>query len=484
MAANFLHGVETIEIDKGPRPIRGVKTAVVGLVGTAPIFAVDAANRLVNEPLLVLSDRDAATYAGPALEGYTIPQALNAIFDQGNGIVIMVNVFDPAIHNSPQEAVEKTFDDDGKIALDHPGVMDLVVTSSDDATTYVADTDYALDPITGIVTLVADGDIAAGATVSVAYDYADPDLVEPSDIIGTVDAAGNRTGMQAFLDCYNDLGFFPKILIAPVYCTTNGVATEMNVMAGKLRAVALVDAPIGTTFQDTITGRGPNGEINFNYSSERMVLCYPHLKVYDLATDTEKLEPYSQRLAGVICARDMADGYWWSPSNYEIKGIVGVERRLSAMINDPTTETNLLNENGIVTIFNSFGTGLRSWGNRSAAWPSVTHPKNFINIRRTADVIHESIEYSMLQFIDMPINDALIDAIKGSVNSFLRTLVGRGALIDGKCLYDPAKNPPTEIALGHLTFDIEFMPPTPAERITFESFINIEMLRQLGGGGE
>ena len=86
----------------------------------------------------------------------------------------------------------------------------------------------------------------------------------------------------------------------------------------------------------------------------------------------------------------------------------------------------------------------------------------------------------MLQFIDYPINDALIDAIKGSVDAFIRTLVSRGALIDGSCTYDSAKNPSTEIALGHLTFDITFMPPTPCERITFESFIDIELLSSLG----
>ncbi|MBW7947388.1 MAG: phage tail sheath subtilisin-like domain-containing protein, partial [Sphingomonadaceae bacterium] len=202
---------------------------------------------------------------------------------------------------------------------------------------------------------------------------------------------------------------------------------------------------------------------------------------YDLATDTERLEPFSQRLAGVICAVDNDEGYWVSPSNHDIKGIVGVERRLSAMINDPTTDVNLLNENGIVTVFNSFGSGLRVWGNRTAAWPSVTHPKNFIPIRRVADMLHESVELSMLQFIDRPINQALIDDIRESVNSFIRTLIGRGALIDGKCSYDSAKNEATQIAAGHLVFDIEFMPPTPAERITFESFINIELLNQLGG---
>lgn len=85
----------------------------------------------------------------------------------------------------------------------------------------------------------------------------------------------------------------------------------------------------------------------------------------------------------------------------------------------------------------------------------------------------------MLQFIDYPIDNGLIDAITESVNAFIRTLIGRGALIDGKCRFNKDKNPATEIANGHLTFDIEFMPPTPAERITFESFINIELLRSL-----
>lgn len=61
-------------------------------------------------------------------------------------------------------------------------------------------------------------------------------------------------------------------------------------------------------------------------------------------------------------------GFWWSNSNQEIQGITGVERSLSAMIDDPQSEVNQLNENGITTIFNSYGSGLRLWGNRTAAW--------------------------------------------------------------------------------------------------------------------
>jgi hypothetical protein len=412
MAANFLHGVETIVIEKGPRPITGVKTAVIGLIGTAPIQSVDVAYQTINQPVIIRNPVDAARYFGVNTTGYTIPAALDAIFDQGNGpICIVVNVFDPAVH--------------------------LTDTTPD------------------------------------------PTKVLSSDIIGAVDVDGNRSGLQALVGTYNLFGFVAKMIIAPGFCTQEAVSTEMIAVAERLRAMALIDAPIGTTVQEAITGRGPSGTINFETSSKRAVLCYPHVKRYDTATDTEVLEPLSQRLAGVIAAKDVDRGYWWSPSNTEIKGITGMELPITALINDSTTEANALNEAGIVTLFNSFGTGIRAWGNRSAAFPTNTSPENFINVQRTADILHESIEYAMLQFIDRPINRALIDSIRESVNGFIRTLIMRGALIDGKCVYDVAKNPVTEIAAGHLTFDIEFMPPTPAERISFESFINVELLKAL-----
>lgn len=85
----------------------------------------------------------------------------------------------------------------------------------------------------------------------------------------------------------------------------------------------------------------------------------------------------------------------------------------------------------------------------------------------------------MVQFLDQPINEALIDSICESVNSFMRTLVARGAIVDGACTFDASKNEASEIALGHLTFDLTFMPPTPCERISFESYIDINLLSNL-----
>lgn len=408
MPASFLHGIETIEVDKGARTIQTVKTAVIGLIGTAPIDTVNEEYKTVNEPVLIINETQAAQYFGNSKAGFTIPDALTAIFDQGAGVVIVINVFDPEKHET---------------------VTDVTL----------------------------------------------------ADIIGNIDpVTGKRSGLKAFEDCYSLFGYYPKTIIAPIYCESAELLPEINTVCNKIRAIGLVDAPVGTSVQEAIKGRGSQGTINFNTSSERIILCYPHVKVYDAITDSYKLQPYSQRLAGVIAAKDIGKGYHWSPSNTEIQGIIGIEKQLTSMINDPDSEVNQLNEAGIVTIFNSYGSGFRTWGNRSAAFPNNTSPTNFINVRRTADILHESVEYSMLQFIDYPIDNGLIDSICETVNQFIRTLIGRGALIDGKCTYNQDKNPASEIANGHLVFDIEFMPPTPAERITFESFINIELLKSLG----
>jgi phage tail sheath protein FI len=156
---------------------------------------------------------------------------------------------------------------------------------------------------------------------------------------------------------------------------------------------------------------------------------------------------------------------------------------LYASLLDSASDVNNLNSDGIVTVFNAFGTGLRVWGNRTAAYPTVTTPDNFISVRRTMDVIEESVELAMLQFLDQPISNALITAILASINAFIRTLIQRGALVAGAASYNPAENPPSSVAAGQLVFDIDVMPPPPAERITFNVFIDTTLLSQLGATG-
>ena len=100
MPASFLHGVETVEITTGARSITTVKTAVIGLIGTAPVDEVEEQYRTINTPTLITSDVDAVKYFGKSKQGFTIPDALQAIFDQGSGVVIVVNVYNPQKHEN------------------------------------------------------------------------------------------------------------------------------------------------------------------------------------------------------------------------------------------------------------------------------------------------------------------------------------------------------------------------------------------------
>jgi phage tail sheath protein FI len=472
MAANYLHGIETTEVENGPRAIRVVKSAVIALVGTAPIGPV-------NELTQSLNETDAAQF-GSHLTGFSIPEALEGIYDFGTGTVLVVNVLDPAVHRTNVADQEKQFGDNELLQLEHGALQLLTIKSADGVNTYDLGTDYTVNMLTGRVTRLATGSIPANAQVKADYTHADPSKVTPADIIGGVTVAGRRTGLKAFQDSYNLLGYFPKIFIAPGFSTLNSVSVELIISAVQLSAFTYVDAPIGTTVQQVIAGRGPAGAINFNTSSDRVRLCYPHVKVYDAATDGSRLQPLSIRAAGLRAKIDNDKGYWWSSSNQELVGVIGLERPLTARVDDANSEVNLLNENGITTVFNSFGTGLRLWGNRSAAWPTVTHMRNFENVRRTKDVVDESIRYSSLQFVDQPVTDSLLTSITESVNLFIRKLVGDEALLGGECWYDPARNPQTELELGHVLFSYKLGVPVPFERGTFETEITGEYLVNLG----
>lgn len=596
MSANYLHGAETIELKKGSVPIRVVKSAVIGLVGSAPKGPFNT--------LTVVNNEVEAAQFGEQINGFTIPQALSDIYKQGAGTVLVVNVADTTSNTftigvsqepvvisnraaklayAPFGTIDVTDQGGGSTSgeslaeagtgtglysgmvaddkveaflvggtspvligtynvqgedsnTDIAGGLDAAITvagvyggetgvsgeinffvapsgtgasyndysirirktisgvetnadfafsggvdAQDGFLHYTEGTDYTVDAL-GNITILADlATIDEDSVLWVSYRRFNPASVTTSRLIGAIDGGtGVKTGSKLFKDAYQLFGFKPKLLIMPGYSSLNTIAAEMIAIASEHKAIALLDAPVGTTVANAVSGRGPLGSINFYTSSERAFLLYPHLKGYNPVKDDNELRPYSQFMAGVIAATDNERGYWISPSNKEIKGIVGVERTISAAINDASTEANQLNEAGITTVFNSFGTGIRTWGNRTGAWPTNTNPKNFISVRRTADVVHESIELAMIQFVDEPldpINRVTIDAILDSVNAFIRTLVGRGALIQGSaCTFDPAKNPAEELALGHVTFDITFMAPTPAERITFESYVDKSLL--------
>ena len=373
--------------------------------------------------------------------------------------MIVINVFNPYLHYTAIAAQAMSMPASGPqvINLGHMGVWNVVIKNGAGSTTYINGTDYTLDAINGIVTQKGGGAITSGEALTVSFSYADPSKVLDSDVVGSVTGT-MYTGIQALRTTYGTMGFFAKILIAPGYSQDAAAASALLSTALTIRAIALIDSPPSISPATAIANRGVAGNV-FDTSSDRAVLCYPQEKFFDLglipagvtlnsagtptqnAANVTAVGPYSPWVAGTIAAKDLQKGYWWSPSNTQVIGPLGPDVTLYASVLDAASDVNNLNAQGILTVFNAFGTGLRVWGNRSAAYPTSTTPNNFISVRRTMDVIEESVELSMLQFIDQPISNALISAILASVNAFIRGLIGRGALVAGSASYNPPGKP-------------------------------------------
>ncbi len=466
---SFLHGVETIQKTVAGQTFTIVKSGVIGLVGIAPTGPV-------NQLVFCKNKNDFAQFGKP-VPGFTIPQALEVMALNGAATLLVINVFDPATHVAQVTAESKTVTNGAlKLGFAPIGAV-TVLDSAGEPSTFVLGTDYTIDEY-GNFKVISTA-IANNTVLKFTYKKLDLSTVTAS-VLNGANTGSVRTGMTLWELAYSTYGFTPKILIAPGFSTVTAVATNLRALADKYRGVSYCDAPSGTTVNAAIAGRGPAGSIaSFNISHQRTELLYPHLKKYDVASNASVNFPYSAFKAALRQKVDNEEGFWVSDSNHVIN-CDGVELQISAALNDATSEANALNAAGISTVFNNFGTGIRSWGNRNSSFPTASDAKTFTNMVRIDDIVSESMELSAMAYVDKPLTQALIDVIREDGNAFIRVLIQRGALLPGsKVVYNPDDNTPEELAAGHVVFERIYMGPTPAERITFNSVLDINLLAAL-----
>jgi phage tail sheath protein FI len=185
-------------------------------------------------------------------------------------------------------------------------------------------------------------------------------------------------------------------------------------------------------------------------------------------------EDPAPHVAGVLAKSDNDKGFWWSPSNQEVFGINSLDFPVDFQLGDSTSAANILNE-GKVTTFIRQG-GFRVWGNLTG---SIDAKWQFLSVRRTADIINDSILYNHLWAVDRNITRTYLEDVSDGVNNYLSTLTNLGAIIGGKCWPDPALNSPDQIALGKVYFNFEFTPPYPAQTVTFRSILTNDYLSEL-----
>jgi len=386
MAETFLHGVEVLEIDTGPRPIRTVRSGVIGIVGTAP--DADPLVFPLNTPVLIAGSHGEAAKLDTLGTGLgTLPAALDGIFDQIGAVVIVVRV----------------------------------EIGADDAETM-------------------------------------------ANVIGGVNATtGNYEGVHALAGAESVVGFAPRILCAPGFThqrptgLANPVVSELVGLADRMRAVIIADGP-NTVDADAITYAG-------DFGSPRVYVVDPWVQVMNSA-GAIVVQPGSARVAGVLAKTDNDRGFWHSPSNQTIAGIIGLARPIDFKLGDTSSRANLLNEANVATIIRQ--NGYRLWGNRTL---SMDPKWAFLSVRRTADIINESLQRAHLWAVDRNITKTYIEDVTEGVNAYLRTLVNLGAILGGECWPDVDLNTPANIVQGKVYFNFDFTPPYPAEHITFRSHL-------------
>ncbi|MDD3236809.1 MAG: phage tail sheath subtilisin-like domain-containing protein [Candidatus Gastranaerophilales bacterium] len=475
----FHHGSSTTRNTSDTVTVGGVDTAIIGLVGIAPIFDVDAEYQTVNNIVDISDPTAAAKYFGKTYPNYTIPQSLEDIFKQktdgkGGARIFVINVFNPSIHKSNVSST-KTFVK-GKITLAELGIANLTVTKG--STAAVLDTDYTF--VDNVIEVKTGGSLTATDEVTVAYDYADPSKITNADIIGGVDQDGIKTGLELLKDVKSKYGVKPKIIIAPAFTSINAIKTALEPLVNKLKAYAYIDAPMNTSLNTAIEGRGEAGTINFNTSNERIKLLHHHYKVYNKVTNSYECRYASPFAAGLRANLDRTKGVHWSSSNQPIYGIEGFDVPVSFELNDVDCDANKLNSYGITTTINDRGT-YKEWGNRNASFPASNGLMTFECCVRQIDYIEESIENFSLNVIDGPISDVIIDRIITKVTDFFSIEKKKGALIDAEIFYNPAKNPASQLANGMLVMSYKSCPPPPLENLVYENDVVIEYLNKIGG---
>lgn len=460
MTEQFLHGVQVVDTDGGTRPVPTVNSSAIAVVGTAP--RADATAFPLDTPVLVTNLAEAAKLkalaAGTDGDG-TIPDAIDSIFKQGGARIVVIRVEKGADDAATTANVIGGVDSSGKYlgcrallsAQSVTGVKPRLLTApgftnarNSGAVTGVTVTGggagYTSAPT---VTFTGGGGTGAEATATVSGGAVTAVTVTKVGTGYTSAPTVSFTGGGATT---------AATATASVGDTANFVVIELESIAARLRAVAVVAGP-STTDSAAIAYAG-------DFGSKRVYIVDPRpLKsIGGVATPADG----AAYAAGVIARTDNEFGFWRSPSNQPVFGMVGTQRAIDFSSGDPNCRANLLNENKIATFIRE--DGFRLWGNLTT---SSDAKWKFINVVRTADIIADSIQTAHLWAVDRGITKTYFEEVREGIRAFLRGLVAKGAILGGDCWMNAELNTPEAIANGEAYWDFDFTPAYPAQKLTF-----------------
>jgi hypothetical protein len=398
----------------------------------------------------------------------------------GKAPVIFANVFDPAKHFAAQtdEAVAFLA---SSATLSIGDILDRFILKDSANITYVEGTDYTLNRINAVITVIEgsslEAAITSGKTFTASYDYAAPELVTPDDVIGGYDVnIGITTGLELVEQAFPQFRMVPGILLAPNFSQDATVAMILAAKATGINAVfnavAYADLPTSnlTKYTDVPAYKASNG-----LTSENLYLCWPKVKV------GERKMNLATHAAGVTAVEDRnRNGIPYStPSNKNVQ--------CQSVVMDDDTEisltipqANFLKGNGIATVYN-FVSGNCLWGTHTAAYPGNTDSKDsFLSSRRILAWYGNRLVLTWWSKVDQPNNRVLIQTIANSEQMNLNALASVGALAPGSTITAREdENNVLSLMAGMLTFHVMLGLIMPAQKIQFNLEFDPYLLQNL-----
>jgi phage tail sheath protein FI len=479
MSETFLHGVKLLEVDSGTRPVRSVSSSVIGLVGTGNDDAVNAKVTIgfINSAILFTG----IGIYGSGAKGNKIfiscgsggaISSLNVIAEElpsGDVYISIIHATDSLGNNTTtaSQVVALVNDANGlsrylmaELAPSSNGSgifeeIGAIKMSGGKNSTFPLD-----EPV--LITSARDIDSIVGAhtyigkSLEAIYKQSGAVVV----VVRTNGVSGDATqftGVYALKKSQAVLGVTPRIIITG---DASGTISDVKSVLNSLRAIAFV----GLSVNDYPTPASALAWQDLNGNS-RIMTIWPS---YNNMQDPSALA------AGLQAKTDNDLGFWRSPSNQEVFGITSLDASVDFQMGDPTSLANVLNEGKVTTFIRR--AGFRLWGNLTG---SLDSKFQFLSVRRTADIINDSILNAHFWAIDRNIGKTYLSDVTESVNDYIKTLIALGAIVGGRCWPDPELNSPSELEQGKVYINFEFTPSYPAQTLIFRSIITNDYLTEI-----
>ena len=349
--------------------------------------------------------------------------------------------------------------------------------------TYTAENGTATPNTPTLITSLAEARTAFGATgwlaaafgliyaqakcvvVAIGVEAGADDAATISALVGDVTAEGHRTGLEAILDAKSVTNLKPRIIVSEM-SSEQAVATKMLSIADKVRGIVLIDGPSNTDADATAYAA--------EFGSRRGYMIDPAVKYWDTTADAEAIFPASPAVAGVIALSDTEQGYWASPSNREIKGILGTQRAIDYEYGDETSRANVLNNANIATVIRD--SGYKLWGNRTL---STDTKWAFLSRVRTNDLIMDAILAGHQWAIDKGITKTYVKDVTDGLVEFMTAERAKGAIINFEAWVDEELSTVSEMQQGRVYWNIKFTDVPPAENPIFSIEVTSEYLTEV-----